>query len=102
MANATITSSAVDYQYDIRSYKSNVEIFVTVLGDDGEMISSGRCASLDCTGDSPHWEKESDWGDDDSAMTDGYSLGIFLGCLTGEDLREWLSYNNEGDGISHL
>jgi hypothetical protein len=87
--------------YTIRSYPSNVEVYVR-YEEDGNVEGGGRIALITCTGDEPQWEREEDWGDESTAMTDGRVLGSYLNSLNEAELKDWLISNNEWDGESHL
>ena len=87
--------------YTIKSYPSNVEIYVSHEDETGH-CEGGRIALISCTGDGPQWAEEKDWGNDGSAITDGRKLGSYLQSLTDSELKEWLIANNEGDGEGWL
>jgi acyl-homoserine lactone acylase PvdQ len=92
----------LNYEYSVRDYPSNVEVFVKITDKDGDFVSSGRVASIQCTGDSPQWQKQEDWGDNETAMTRGSELGSFLKSLKNEELQEWFTENSLGDITEHL
>jgi hypothetical protein len=62
--------------YSIKSYPSNVEIFVSITDRDG-YISGGRVAMIECSGDYPSLGK-----------TSGVSLGMHLSGI--KDIRACL------------
>jgi len=87
------------YEYTIRDYPSNVEVFVRILDEEGENTGrGGRCAMITCTGDEPQYKNEEDWENGENAMTRGSELGAFLRGVTSEELADWLAQNGHNTG----
>lgn len=63
----------------IKAYNSNVQVWHRDV-----------CADITCTGDEPQFPLDTDYSDEDMAITNSYELSNYLSSLSDEELAQWL------------